>query len=254
MNDIDSKKQNTIAGKTISTSFMSDLKQLLSEAFSGGKEEVLTSFEEIEGVRIVQNINIQWTGEGTSSAIWLPDRACPTLVYRAPDCDGTYFQYGLHRLGDDYLTYISKTDDEPVIIHLVDCREGSKTLHNRLSVTLKPDITRAIVIPRGVAHLPTNLKGAICLNNHKWFVDLPSYLRYSRKFDIQNVPVDTESANFPVIKTARFAVPIWAYPIFGALIRLRIVPENNWEVPFYFDGTMQGKPTTVMLRRKHSAV
>lgn len=233
--------------KTLFENFVS----LLRSVFVGEREDVIEAFAEIEGVRLVRNINIQWTGEGVTSAIWLPDRACPTVVYRSPDCEGTYFQYGLHRLGDDYLTYIAKADEEPIIIHMVDCRESSPTLHNKLSVALSPDVSQAIVVPRGVAHLPTKLKGALCVNNHRWYYDSPNYLHYNRKFDIQNVPANTESKDFPVVRVARTAVPIWAYPLYAALVRLRIVPENDFEVPFYFDGTLEGKQTTIRLRRKH---
>ncbi|HEU4963865.1 MAG TPA: hypothetical protein VFV52_08435 [Bacilli bacterium] len=114
-------------------------------------EKVIQTYEEIEGVRWVRNVDIP---TGPHSSILLGGRVC-TAVIRKPNQYTEYSVWGIHIATDDELTFIQKADDKPVLIKLVDCRKDSPTLQNYLEIETMPDSGKRLVIPRGVAHLPS---------------------------------------------------------------------------------------------------
>jgi dTDP-4-dehydrorhamnose 3,5-epimerase-like enzyme len=54
---------------------------------------------------------------------------------------------------------------------LVDCREGSPTLHTKLDVEFRPNPFRQLIIPPGVAHALQGLSGIFTINRAKPYLD-----------------------------------------------------------------------------------
>lgn len=115
-------------------------------------EKVIKKYDEIEGLRWVRNIDIP---TGPRSSILLGGKIS-TAVVRQPGHFTEYSIWGIHLATDDELTFVQKGDDKPIVVRCLDCRRGSPTLHNYLEIETNPDTRKRLVIPRGVAHLPTS--------------------------------------------------------------------------------------------------
>ena len=138
-----------------------------------------------------------------------------TLVWRLPNqSDVGYPHYGIHIFQDDRLCFVTKDDPkEPVVIDLIDCREGAATLHHRDSVSFMVDPTQVIEIPAGVAHMPKNTQGLMTVNL--------AQLRWDRRFfqhrgdDVINIPA-AQTENLPIVRPATFPVPEFLKPLLQA--------------------------------------
>lgn len=191
-------------------------------------EKTLYEYKEIKGLKWVRNVNI---ATGPHSSILLGGRVS-TGVLRQPGFYTEYSIWGIHIATDDELTFVQKGDEKPVIVKLVDCRKGSPTLHNYLEVECTPDPGRRLVIPRGVAHLPTQVDGLITINTPTLYWD------YARRFvsleiDVINVERDRDLKKFPVYAVCRFLMPSWAYSAALQIFKERYNPA--YEAPFVFD-------------------
>jgi hypothetical protein len=155
-----------------------------------------------------------------------------TNVIRAPGRPTEYSVWGIHLATDDQLTFISKADDRPIVVKMVDCRYGSLTHHNYMEVTCYPDPGRRLVIPRGVAHLPTNVNGLLTLNMPLIYWDYAKRLVHP-DLDVINVERDRPLDKFPTYEVCRFPVPTWLYPAALKAFKDRYKPE--YEAPFIFD-------------------
>lgn len=191
-------------------------------------EEVLESFPEIEGVRWVRNVNIK---TGPNSSILLGGRVT-TAVLRSGGHDTEYSVWGIHLATDDQLTFFSKADDEPVVVKMVDCRKGSKTQGNYLEVTTYPTADKRLVIPRGVAHIPTHTNGLMTLNTPDLYWD--NRKRFlSLEIDVINVEKERDVKSFPVYEVCRYRMPDWAYPVALSVFKSKYDPK--YQAPFVFD-------------------
>lgn len=202
-----------------------------------GKE--IESYKEIEGVKIETNTYVQ---TGMFSGI-LVGGMISTNVIRKPNSSTEYSVWGIHLATDDRLTFISKGDDNPIIVKMVDCRYNSPTLGNYLEVTCNPDANRRLIIPRGVAHLPTQVNGLITLNMPLIYWDFEKRLVHP-DLDVINIERDRDLKLFPVYKVCRFKVPTWLYPAALSTFKQRYNP--NYEAPFIFDR----KDELYVLRKK----
>lgn len=191
-------------------------------------EKVLQTYDEIEGVRWVRNVNVR---TGPNSSILLGGRVS-TAVIRQPGHYTEYSVWGIHIATDDELTFIQKGDDKPVVVRMVDCRRGSPTLHNYLEVETMPDPNKRLVIPRGVAHLPTGTNGLITLNTPTLFWDYSSRF-VSLEIDVINVERERDLDRFPTYDVCRFKMPSFLYPAALKIFKDKFNP--NFEAPFVFD-------------------
>lgn len=191
-------------------------------------EKVIKTYDEIEGIRWLRNVDIR---TGPHSSILLGGRVS-TAVIRHPGYYTEYSVWGIHIATDDELTFIQKGDDKPILIRLMDCRRGSPTLHHYLEIETMPDSSKRLVIPRGIAHLPTNVDGLITLNTPTLYWD------FSRRFvsleiDVINVERDRALDRFPIYDVCRFKMPSWLYPAALQIFKKRYNPK--YEAPFVFD-------------------
>ncbi len=83
-------------------------------------EQIIEEFDAIKGVRWIRNIYVQ---TGASSGI-LVGGMISTNVIRQPDEPTEYSVWGIHIATNDQLTFIHKADNLPIIVKMVDCREG----------------------------------------------------------------------------------------------------------------------------------
>lgn len=193
-------------------------------------EVTLEEYDEIEGLRWVRNIDLQ---TGPHSSVLSGDKIS-NLVIRYPGYDTEYRVWGVHLASDDQLTFVRKSDDKPIVLPFVDCRKGSPTAGRFFQITAEPDSSKRLVIPRGVAHCPTNVNGLITLNTPVFYWD---YRRVNGhrvdQIGIINIARDHEKEDFPLYDVCRFKVPAWAYPISIALYKESFDPTYN--SPFVFD-------------------
>jgi hypothetical protein len=78
--------------------------------------------------------------------------------------------YGIHISLEDRLTFLGDRD-RVARATLVDCREGSPTLHARIDVEFRPSPFRQLIIPPGVAHALEGLSGIFTINRAKPYLD-----------------------------------------------------------------------------------
>jgi len=191
-------------------------------------EKTIENYDTIKGVEWVRNIYVK---TGPSSGI-LVGGMISTNVIRQPAKPTEYSVWGIHLATDDQLTFMSKADDTPIVVKMVDCRAGSSTHHHFLEVTCRPDPGKRLVIPRGVAHLPTNVNGLLTLNTPRIYWDFEKRLVHP-DLDVINIERDRLPEKFPTYKVCRFPLPALLYPMALKSFKLRYRPE--YEAPFIFD-------------------
>ncbi len=191
-------------------------------------ESVLHEYSEIGGLKWIRNINIP---TGPNSSILLGGLAT-TAEIRAPGYYTEYSVWGIHLATDDNLTFVSKEGNDPIIISFVDCRAGSPTHHRYLEVVTTPDPRRRLVVPRGVAHLPMNVRGLITINTPQLYWDYKSRF-VSLEIDVINVERERPLDKFPTYDVCRFRLPQFFYPPAIANFKARYNPL--YQAPFVFD-------------------
>jgi hypothetical protein len=207
------------------------------------KDLILEKYQEIQGVCWVSNVHVV---TGSASGILLSG-AISTNVVRQAGFYTEYAVWGIHIATDDHLTFISKADDKPIVVKMVDCRKGSPTQGNYLEVVCRPDISRRLVIPRGVAHLPLNVNGLITNNSPKIYWDWRKRPVYY-EMDVINVEKNRPLDKFPVYEICNYSVPQFLYPFMLHSFKTRHNP--NYQAPFIFE--RQG--TLYVLRKKSGKI
>jgi dTDP-4-dehydrorhamnose 3,5-epimerase-like enzyme len=102
--------------------------------------------------------------------------------------------YGIHVSLEDRLTFLGERD-RVARATLVDCREGSPTLHARIDVEFRPSPFRQLIIPPGVAHALQGLSGIFTINRAKPYLDHHG----SYPADQRTVEWPLDRADFPVV-------------------------------------------------------
>jgi hypothetical protein len=193
-------------------------------------ETTVREFPEIQGVKIVRNVHIP---TGPSSGILLGGPVS-TAVVRQPKKNTEYSVWGIHLATDDQLTFLCKSNETPIVTRMVDCRRNSPTLGHYLKVTSYPNISERLVIPRGVAHLPTDVEGLITINTPTLYWDFKHRRRnVNLELDVINVERDRPVDRFPVYDVCRFPFPAWLYTL--ALVSFKHNFDPTYEAPFVFD-------------------
>ncbi len=194
-------------------------------------ETTVREFPAIHGVKTVRNVHIP---TGPNSGILLGG-LISTAVVRQPNKDTEYSVWGIHLATDDQLTFLAKDDpDQPILTRMVDCRRNSPTRGAYLEVTSYPNVGERLVIPRGVAHLPTNVRGLITINTPTLYWDFKHRrANINVDLDVINVERDRPVDQFPVYDVCRFPFPSWLYTL--ALVSFKHNFDSTYEAPFVFD-------------------
>jgi hypothetical protein len=192
-------------------------------------EIVLHEYPEIEGLRWIRNVDIP---SGPNSSILLGGKVT-TLIIRRGGYKTEYAVWGIHVGTDDQLTFVTKADDKPIVVRFVDCRRHSSTAGAYFEIETTPDASKRLVIPRGVAHLPTNCNGLLTLNTPALYWDFRRRGSMKLELDVINVERDRDTKKFPRYDVCRFKVPNWAYPVALAVYKDRYDPR--YRAPFVFD-------------------
>ncbi|WP_268892496.1 dTDP-4-dehydrorhamnose 3,5-epimerase family protein [Pigmentibacter ruber] len=90
---------------------------------------------------------------------------------------------------------------------LVDCREGSPTLHNKVELHFKPSPIRYLIIPPGVAHAFKNLENIFTVNRPRLLLN--SKGNYIPKNDVIDWPLS--NYNYPILKPNKILADIQFY-------------------------------------------
>jgi dTDP-4-dehydrorhamnose 3,5-epimerase len=193
-------------------------------------ETTLETYDEIDGLRWVRNVDLQ---TGPHSSVLSGDKIT-NLVVRRSGHETEYRVWGIHLTSDDQLTFVSKGDNKPIVLPFVDCRRGSPTAGKFFEITAKPDTSRRLVIPMGVAHRPINTNGLITLNTPVFYWDYRKLNGHRPdEVGIVNIMRDADVDDFPLYDVCRYKVPSWAYPISLAIFKGHFDPTYN--TPFVFD-------------------
>jgi hypothetical protein len=198
-----------------------------------GYEETIRSFDEIDGLKWVRNIDVP---TGPNSSILFGDKVT-NLVVRQGGHDTEYRVWGIHLATDDQLTFVTKSDDKPIVIPFVDCRRNSRTAGNYFEISTEPDTTKRLVIPRGVAHRPVNVNGLITLNTPVFHWDWRRRRSLAVEVDVINIEKDRPVDRFPLYDVSRFRLPDWAYPLSIKLFKQEY--DAKYNTPFVFDSKGQ---------------
>ena len=102
--------------------------------------------------------------------------------------------YGIHVSLEDRLTFLGD-GDRVARGSLVDCREGSPTLHARVDFEFRPSPFRQLIIPPGVAHALQGLHGIFTINRAKPYLD--RHGRYPA--DQRTVEWPLDRSDYPVV-------------------------------------------------------
>jgi dTDP-4-dehydrorhamnose 3,5-epimerase-like enzyme len=102
--------------------------------------------------------------------------------------------YGIHVSLEDRLTFLGNPD-RVARATLVDCREGSPTLHARIDVEFRPSPFRQLIIPPGVAHALQDLSGIFTINRAKPYLDHHG----SYPADQRTLEWPLDRADFPIV-------------------------------------------------------
>jgi dTDP-4-dehydrorhamnose 3,5-epimerase-like enzyme len=132
------------------------------------------------------------TGDSSGIAPFLAER--PFYVVDHGGAKYTHDAYGIHLGQEDRLTFIGDTRKE-ISAEFVDCRKGSKTLHDKFKITFKPSATRTLRIPHGIAHRFEHLENIFTINQGVLYTD------GSKPYDAANDVVDwpAHADEFPIL-------------------------------------------------------
>ena len=113
--------------------------------------------------------------------------------------------YGIHVCQEDRLTFIGPSEQE-INLTLVDCRRGSRTLHDRVDIRFNPCPRRCLIIPNGIAHKFAGLEKVFTINRPRILSD--DLESYQPSTDVIDWP--GESVDFPVLEASdREAPPLY---------------------------------------------
>jgi dTDP-4-dehydrorhamnose 3,5-epimerase-like enzyme len=104
--------------------------------------------------------------------------------------------YGIHISLEDRLTFLGD-GDRVARASLVDCREGSPTLHAKVEFEFRPSPFRQLIIPPGVAHALQGMSGIYTINRAKPYLDRDG--RYPA--DQRTVEWPLDRSDYPVVPT-----------------------------------------------------
>lgn len=156
--------------------------------------------------------------------------------------------YGIHLGQEDRLTFLG--DPNQIIeLHLIDCREGSKTLHNKAIIYFNPSPLKFLVIPPGVAHAFKNLENVFTVNRPRIMIDAKG--EYIPRNDVIDLPFNT--SKYPVLSPNKIAADEKYYKI-QAINQSNFIQttDDYYETPSskIYEDPVTGKKYKFTLRKK----
>lgn len=117
--------------------------------------------------------------------------------------DFEYSTYGIHVGQEDRLTFFGH-GEKKIVGHFIDCREGSETVHKRVSCSFSPNPYRKLIIPRGVAHTFDGLSAIVTRDEPIWFSSDDN-----RHWNVNNdlISVLRNDLVCPVVKVNEYRLP-----------------------------------------------
>jgi len=193
------------------------------------EEEQIEERTSIEGLYWIRNYFVETT-ERSRIVLPNPGQGNFSIVYHAADFSdaphGGYEIYGIHLGQVDVLTFLA-ADERVMKGHFVDCRRGSPTLHQAVTLEFKGTPERALVIDRGIAHIFDNLIGMVTVNQLKKYWDFANP-DFNSSVDVYNVPRGTAPSDFPVLQVNRFEAPQWLCRFVNKTQRMALRKQETW--------------------------
>ena len=147
-----------------------------------------------------------WTHAGRGTVQVIESDACGVvefLYHRRGDAPPAWLS--LHQAQDDLLTFLG-APAQTVRAVFVDCRHGSRTLHQRIDHAFRPDPTRHLNIPRGIGHAVYAKSGITVRVETRLYVS-PTMSVAALQNDSANFRPDDPPHSWPVVTPADLPLP-----------------------------------------------
>jgi len=156
--------------------------------------------------RLAEILGLGWLGNerrvrSNGRAItFFPTLEPVNLIFKG-DRPFSYGHYGVHLGQEDRLVFLGP-EANTVTGYFIDCRLGSPTLHERLVLEFKPDPSRMLCVPPGVAHTFDTF-GVFSLNHYRLHLPDPEKWlsgesAWTIEGDIVNVPMGLRDDDLPI--------------------------------------------------------
>ncbi len=180
------------------------------------------------------------TSSGISDVLFYPQDAQPVW-------------FGLHVGQDDLLTFFGDPNIR-ILGQFVDCREGSRTLHRRVTLAFSPDPTRHLFIQRGIAHTFTGMANVTVRTESVYHMpeegaspDRSSY--YELSSDSTMFRGDDDPSTFPIVRPNPLPLPDAALS-FILHRQQEVVRKRKELVPFSNVTVLNGKEQRIRMAPK----
>jgi dTDP-4-dehydrorhamnose 3,5-epimerase-like enzyme len=200
------------------------------------------TIEEIEGVGWSRHL-VVWSGDH-SGFVPLLD-AAPFYIVDHGENAYSHDAFGIHLGQEDRLTFLGSKSHK-IRLTMVDCRQGSKTLHNKVCIEFSPSSLRYLVIPNGVAHRFEGLEKVFTINRPKVFVTNED--DYEPSNDVIDWSVDRQ--DFPQLKihTNPASPTFYAKQVYAQNKLMELPPEYATPMVFLTQDS-EGNSVRVALRK-----
>ena len=144
--------------------------------------------EQIDGAGWRRNIAMTRAAESDSGVVMFTAPGMLNVV----DHGLSYYRhgaYGIHTCSEDRLTFLGD-HRRTARLTMVDCRQGSPTLHAKLEIELHPSPDWQLIIPAGVAHALDDMGGIFTINRPRYYLDEQG--RYPSEPGTVNWPLDRD--------------------------------------------------------------
>ena len=179
----------------------------LSTMIEVGDDELEVAFP-IDGLQFERNPVLQIDGPSgwfTEKLMASEGPLVADFVTHEPDF--SYNTYGIHVGQIDRLTFMAPPGHGMLTGHFVDCRDGSPTLHRKVSVRYRPSLHRRLIVPRGVAHTFDNLGNVVTRDEPVWYADFDN-IDWDVNNDLVSVPrTEGPGGEFPTVRINAHLMP-----------------------------------------------
>lgn len=207
--------------------------------------KLIPEWEPIEGIKGVgwSRHLVFWSGEH-SGFVPLLD-ATPFYIVDHGEIAYSHDAYGIHLGQEDRLTFLG-SQNHKIRLTMVDCRQGSETLHNKVCIEFSPSSLRYLVIPNGVAHRFEGLETVFTVNRPRVFVTNEG--NYEPSNDVIDWSVD--SHEFPKLESHKIpASPTFYAKQVYAQSKLMQSPAEYATPMIFLTQDSEGNSVRVALRK-----
>jgi dTDP-4-dehydrorhamnose 3,5-epimerase-like enzyme len=198
--------------------------------------------EEIDGVGWLRHL-VFWSGKH-SGFVPLLD-ATPFYIVDHGEAAYSHDAYGIHLGQEDRLTFLG-SESHKICLTMVDCRQNSKTFHNKVHIEFSPSSLRYLVIPNGVAHRFEGLETVFTVNRPKIFITNEN--DYEPSNDVIDWSVDRQ--DFPTLEVHAIPAPPYFYTRqVYAQLQLMQSPSEYATPMIFLTQDSEGNSVRVALRK-----